>query len=165
MRFCLLDRILSWEPDAELTAIKTVSLAEEYLADHFPEFPVLPGVFMLESAAQAATWLVRLSENYAHSMIVLTDAKGVKFTDFVAPGRSLRMRVERIKRDETHAHFKFHGEMDGRQCVSGRLSLECYNLADQDPELAELDGRMKAYQRTQEALLTRGMEVVEAEKV
>ena len=75
MRFCLLDRICSLEPDVEMTAVKNVSLAEEYLADHFPEFPVLPGVFMLEAATQAATWLVRISENYAHSMIVLQEAR------------------------------------------------------------------------------------------
>ena len=46
MRFWLLDRICSFEAGKQLTAVKNVSLAEEYLADHFPEFPVLPGVFM-----------------------------------------------------------------------------------------------------------------------
>ena len=43
MRFCLLDRICSLEPEVELTAVKNVSLAEEYLADHFPEFPGAAG--------------------------------------------------------------------------------------------------------------------------
>ena len=47
MRFTLLDRVVAIEPGKSITAIKTVSLAEEYLADHFPRFPVLPGVFML----------------------------------------------------------------------------------------------------------------------
>ena len=81
--------------------MKNVSLAEEYLADHFPEFPVLPGVFMLEAATQSAAWLVRMSEEYAHSMIVLQEAKSVKFTDFVTPGNTLRMRVEQLKREGT----------------------------------------------------------------
>ena len=79
-----------------MTAVKSVSLAEEYLADHFPEFPVLPGVFMLEAATQSAAWLVRMSEDYAHSMIVLQEAKSVKFTDFVTPGNRLEMRVEQV---------------------------------------------------------------------
>jgi 3-hydroxyacyl-[acyl-carrier-protein] dehydratase len=157
MRFCLLDRIVSLEPDVEITAVKSVSLAEEYLADHFPEFPVLPGVFMLEAATQAAVWLVRISENYAHSMITLQEARSVKFTDFVTPGNSLRLAVEQIKREDALVHFKFQGEVDGRVCVSGRLSLECYNLADDNPELASLDARMLAHQRTLEPLLTRGM--------
>ena len=60
MRFWLLDRICSLEPHTSLTAVKNVTLAEEYLADHFPRFPVLPGVFMLEATTQAAAWTIRL---------------------------------------------------------------------------------------------------------
>src|SRR5918999_588910 len=135
MRFCLLDRICSLEPEVELTAVKNVSLAEEYLADHFPEFPVLPGVFMLEAATQAAAWLVRLSENYAHSMITLQEARSVKFTDFVPPGRQLQITVEQLSRDGALISFKFQGEVEGRTCVSGRLTLQCSNLADEDSEL------------------------------
>jgi 3-hydroxyacyl-[acyl-carrier-protein] dehydratase len=159
MRFCLLDRISAVEADVELKAVKNVSLAEEYLADHFPEFPVLPGVFMLEAATQAAAWLVRLSENYAHSMITLQEARSVKFTDFVPPGRQLQITVEQLSRDGALVSFKFQGEVEGRTCVSGRLTLQCANLADEDPELAGLDGRLVQYQRKQQALLTRGLTI------
>lgn len=141
-----------------MTAVKNVSLAEEYLADHFPEFPVLPGVFMLEAATQSAAWLVRMSEEYAHSMIVLEEAKSVKFTDFVTPGNTLRMRVEQLKREGSVVSFKFEGKVDERTCVSGRLSVACYNLAEDDPALAELDKRMVVRQREFETILTRGME-------
>jgi 3-hydroxyacyl-[acyl-carrier-protein] dehydratase len=161
MRFSLIDRITSWEPDASLTAVKNVSLAEEYLADHFPEFPVLPGVFMIEGATQAAAWLLRLSENYAHSMIVLAEAKSVKFTGFVEPGRTLTISVQQLKREGRNASFKFQGEVEGQTCVSGRLTLECYNLADENPELAGLDERMKEYQRSKEAMYVRGASVAE----
>ena len=137
--------------------MKNVSLAEEYLADHFPEFPVLPGVFMLEAATQSAAWLVRMSEDYAHSMIVLQEAKSVKFTDFVTPGNTLRMRVEQLKREGAIVSFKFEGKVGERTCVSGRLSLECFNLAEEDPSLAELDKRMIAHQRGFQAILTREM--------
>lgn len=159
MRFTLIDRICSLEPDVELTAVKNVSLAEEYLADHFPEFPVLPGVFMIEAATQAATWLVRISENYSHSMITLREVRAVKFTDFVTPGQTLRMTVQQTKREGDQANFKFQGDVEGRVCVSGRLNLQCANLADFDPELAGLDQRMKAYQRTIEATLVRDSDV------
>jgi 3-hydroxyacyl-[acyl-carrier-protein] dehydratase len=156
MRFWLLDRITSLEPDTEVTAIKNVSLAEDYLADHFPEFPVLPGVFMLQAATEAATWLVRISENYAHSMIVLHEARMVKFAGFVAPGNTLKISAEQVKREDSLVQFKFQGEVDGRVCVSGKLWLECYNLADDDPELANLDARMVAHQRTLEPLVLGG---------
>jgi len=160
MRFWLLDRICSFEPDTELTAVKNVSLAEEYLADHFPEFPVLPGVFMLEAATQAGAWLVRLSENYAHSIVVLHEARAVKYADFVTPGHALHVRVEQTKSDERYVHLRFQGEVEERISVSGRLVLERYNLADADPTQADLDARIIADLRTTESLLTRGTDVV-----
>ena len=159
MQFWLLDRICSFEPHKELTAVKNVSLAEEYLADHFPEFPVLPGVFMLEAATQAGAWLVRLSENYEHSVIVLHEARAIKYADFVTPGNSLVMRVEQTKSDEKYVNVKFEGQVEGRVSVSGRLVLERYNLADTNPNLKGLDGRMKAYQRNTESLLLHGSEI------
>ena len=157
MRFCLLDRISSLEPGVKLTAVKNVSLAEEYLADHFPEFPVLPGVFMLEAATQAASWLVRLSENYAHSLITLQEARSVKFTDFVSPGRQLQITVEQLSRAGAHASFKFQGEVEVRNCVSGRITLECINLADEDPDMADVDSRLIEHQKHIQSLLTRGL--------
>ena len=83
---------------SQLTAIKNVTLTEEYLADHFPEFPVLPGVFMLEAATQAAAWLLRLSENFAHSIISLKEAKNIKYADFVPPGQTLTVTVSWSRR-------------------------------------------------------------------
>ena len=73
MRFWLLDKIRSFEPDVELAAVKNVTLTEEYLGDHFPEFPVLPGVFMLEAATQAGAWLLRL--RYGQSFRLVATAR------------------------------------------------------------------------------------------
>jgi 3-hydroxyacyl-[acyl-carrier-protein] dehydratase len=158
MRFWLLDRILSFEPDTQLTAVKNVSLSEEYLADHFPEFPVLPGVFMLEAATQAGAWLIRMSENYAHSIIVLHEARAVKYADFVAPGHTLTIRVEQTKKDDRYTNFRFEGTVEDRVSVSGRLVLERFNLAETDQSKASLDARMLEYQRGAEKLLTRGLD-------
>ena len=159
MRFWLLDRICSFEAGKQLTAVKNVSLAEEYLADHFPEFPVLPGVFMLEAATQAGAWLVRLSENYTHSIVTLHEARAVKYADFVTPGQMLTMSVEQTDSDDRYVKMKFQGEVEGRVSVSGRIVLERYNLADENPAQAGLDSRMIAHQRSTEALLTRGTDV------
>jgi 3-hydroxyacyl-[acyl-carrier-protein] dehydratase len=156
MRFSLLDRICSFEPHTQLTSVKSVSLAEEYLADHFPEFPVLPGVFMLEAATQSAAWLVRLSEDFAHSMVVLQEARSVKFTDFVVPGRTLQMTVQQTDRSDNIVKFSFQGQVDDRTSVSGRLTLCCSNLADEDPQQAELDVRMQQQQRETAKLLLPG---------
>jgi len=139
MRFWLLDTIQSYEPDVGLTAIKNVTLTEEYMADHFPEFPVLPGVFMLEAATQAGSWLLRLSENFAHSIISLREAKNVKYADFVPPGKSLEVAVSILKKDDRLASMSVEGKVEGRATLSGRLVLERYNLADRDPSLREID--------------------------
>ena len=85
MKFVLVDQLVSLEPGKRIVMAKNVSMAEEYLADHFPGFPVLPGVMMLEAAIQAAAWLVRVESNFAHSLVVLKEARGVRYGTFVAP--------------------------------------------------------------------------------
>ena len=50
MRFILIDKIVEIEAGRRIKAVKNVSLAEEYLADHFPTFPVLPGVLLVRAS-------------------------------------------------------------------------------------------------------------------
>src|SRR5262245_20144071 len=157
MRFWLLDTIRSYEPGARLTAVKNVTLTEEYLADHFPEFPVLPGVFMLEAATEAGAWLLRLSEDYAHSIITLKEAKNVKYADFVPPGQTLTVTVSLIKRDERLATLSVEGQIGDRPTLSGRLVLERYNLAECNPQQEATDQQLKQYfRRVQQVLLVPG---------
>lgn len=154
MRFWLLDKIRSYEPDVELTAVKNVTLTEEYLADHFPEFPVLPGVFMLEAATQAGAWLLRLSEDYAHSVISLKEARNIKYADFVAPGQTLDVTVSMVKKDERLATLKVEGQIGDRQTLSGRIVLQRYNLVDRDPALRDIDETIiQHFRRAQKLLL------------
>jgi 3-hydroxyacyl-[acyl-carrier-protein] dehydratase len=154
MRFWLLDTIRSYEPGSNLTAVKNVALTEEYLADHFPEFPVLPGVFMLEAATQAGAWLLRLSEDFAHSIISLKEAKNIKYADFVPPGKTLEVTVSIIKKDDRLATMKVEGQMGSEPTLSGRLVLERYNLADRDPDKQLVDQQLIQYfRRVQKILL------------
>jgi 3-hydroxyacyl-[acyl-carrier-protein] dehydratase len=153
MRYWLLDRIRSFKPEVELSAVKNVTMTEEYLADHFPEFPVLPGVFMLEAATQAGGWLLRLSENFAHSIISLKEAKNVKYADFVAPGQTLDVTVSILKKDDRFSTMKVEGRIGDRPTLSGRVILERYNLADRDPILRETDERITQYFRRKQKLL------------
>ena len=147
MRFWLLDSIRSYTPDTQLTAVKNVTLTEEYLADHFPEFPVLPGVFMLQAATEAGAWLLRLSEDFAHSIITLKEAKNVKYADFVPPGQTLTVTVSLLKKDERLATLKVEGAMGERTTLSGRLVLERYNLVDRDPQQQSIDEQLTQYFR------------------
>ena len=139
MRFTLIDRITELKAGDEITAVKNVSLAEEYLQDHFPLFPVLPGVFMLEAITEAAAWLIRHSENFAHSVVTLKEARNVKYADFVEPGNTLTVTAKIVKQEARIVSFKADGTVDGRPHVAARLVLERYNLSDTNPADAELD--------------------------
>ena len=153
MRFTLLDRVIAVEPGKSITAIKTLSLSEEYLADHFPCFPVMPGVLMLEAMTQAAAWTIRLGEDFAHSIVVLRQAKNVKYGDFVEPGRVLTVTAEVISQDETTTKVKASGTVGDRTSLTARLVLERYNMADRRPYGDAIDARVRSDMRKLWSLL------------
>lgn len=139
MRFTLIDKITSLEPGKSITAIKNLSLAEEYLADHFPGFPVMPGVLMLESLVQAGAWLIRATEDFAYSTVLLKQAKAVKFTSFVSPGKTLSVSLEVQNSQGNEWTFKGSGSVDGTSTVSAKLTLERFNLAERNPDMTASD--------------------------
>lgn len=156
MKFNLIDKIESLSDD-RIVASKYVSLAEEYLADHFPTFPVLPGVMMLEAITQAAGWLLHRRNDFAKSMAVLKEAKNVKYGTFVAPGQFLRVEVEWAKPTEAGGLFKATGTVGTAQAVGGRFEFAYFNLADRNPELAAIDERLRAHNRQRWALLEQSL--------
>ena len=132
MRFSQLDRILELDKGVSIKAVKCLSLSEEYLNDHFPRFPVMPGVLMLESMFQASMWLVRETSDFQHSTVVLREAKSMKFQGFVQPGSSLVVDAEIKKLEDSITKLKVVGTIDGKSSVSGRLTLESYNLSERE---------------------------------
>lgn len=119
--------------------MKNLSLAEEYLADHFPGFPVMPGVMMLESLVQSAAWLMRYTEDFQYSTILLKQARGLKFNNFVTPGRTLQIECSVHEWNGRICVFKGAGTVDGGSAVNARLTLEQFNLSERNPALADSD--------------------------
>jgi 3-hydroxyacyl-[acyl-carrier-protein] dehydratase len=152
VKFNLIDKVESLT-DEKIVAVKYVSLAEEYLADHFPSFPVLPGVMMLEAITQAAGWLLHHRRNFAASMAVLKEARNVKYGSFVAPGNFLRVEVDFLKDTDAGASFKAAGSVNDSPALSARVELAYFNLAQKQPELANLDERMQQHNRSRWTLL------------
>ena len=152
MKFNLLDKIESVS-DTRIVGVKYVSLAEEYLADHFPSFPVLPGVLMLEALTQAASWVMHRRSGFGKSMAVLKEARNVKYGNFVAPGNYLRVEVELLKETEAGASFKAGGTVNGNVAVAARIEIAYFNLADKQPHLAELDARLIEHHRRRWGLI------------
>ena len=147
MKFDLVDRITKVEPGKSLEAEKVLTLAEEYLQDHFPTNPVMPGVLMIETMVQSGAWLVRLTEDFAHSVVLLREARGVKYGQFVRPGDRIQIRVEMTRMGDGRAEIRGKGVVEGRTVVSGKLGLEYYNLADRDPSMASRDEQVVTYLR------------------
>ena len=140
MRFLLIDRITELEPQKSITALKNLSLAEEYLADHFPGFPVMPGVLMLETLIQAGAWLIRHAEDFAHSTIMLKEVRAIRYNSFVTPGNSLIVKMAVRKREGSIWDFNGTGTVNGGDsAVSAKLTLEAFNLSDRNPALADSD--------------------------
>ncbi len=123
MKFGLIDRIVELTRGETIVAVKAVSLAEEYLADHFPTFPILPGVLMLEAMVEAAAWLVRDAQDFASSVILLRQAKNVTFSSFVRPGDLLRLTVTCRRLAQGESDFDGVGHCDQGEVVRARFSL------------------------------------------
>jgi len=158
MRFVQIDKITDMTPGKSITAVKTLSLSEEYLQDHFPEFPVMPGVLMLEAMYQASAWLVRVSEDFANSMVILQEARSVKYSGFVAPGDMLTLTAEIVKQDDHTTTLKTQGTVtkpgaEPVPAVSARLILERYNMVDRLPARAATDSFLRRELKIQLALI------------
>jgi 3-hydroxyacyl-[acyl-carrier-protein] dehydratase len=132
MQLNQLDKIVDYIPWQRLTAVKHLSGQERYLQDHFPNFPVMPGVLMLEALFQASACLVRLSSDFATPLVVLKEVRNSKFADFMRPGDTLEIEVEVVGKTETTVQLKASGKKGETVAVSARLVLELMPL----PELS-----------------------------
>jgi len=153
LKFVLIDKLTKIEPGKLACGYKQLSLAEEYLGDHFPTFPVLPGVLMLEAMVQTAAWLVRITQNYANSVIVLQEAKNVSYGSFVSPGDRMEVTAELIKLDDKTSSFKTQCTVDGQSTAKARITLKHYNLVDRFPNWTEQDKRLIDKMKVQFQLL------------
>ena len=143
MRFCLLDKITELEPGRSITATRLLRPEEDYLKDHFPKFPVMPGVLMLEAMFQASAWLVRATDEFEHPIVVMQEARSVKYASFLAPNQVLTVSAEISKHHDQTTTLKVQGVVDEVVAVSGRLVLERFKLSDRYPN----DGAVDDYAR------------------
>lgn len=140
MRFSLIDQITELNRGESISAVKNLTLAEEYLQDHFPGFPVMPGVLLVETLVQASAWLMRASSDFKYSTVLLEEAKAVKFNSFVKPGDQLVVQSKIQKQtDETCWTFKASANVGETNVISAKLILKQFNLQDEYPSIAAGD--------------------------
>lgn len=123
MQFQLIDRVLEHTRGERIVAVKAVSLAEEYLADHFPTFPVLPGVLMLQALIEAASWLALEALDFPGRVALLQEARNVTYKEFVRPGSLLRVEVECRRLAPEGSEFAGIGFCGDQEVVKARFSL------------------------------------------
>ena len=120
----LVDRVVDYEIGKTITAIKNVTVNEEFFNGHFPHKPVMPGVLMIEALAQTAAILsfmtmgVKPDEN---SVVYFVGIDNARFKRPVEPGDQLVMTVEIVRTSRGIWKYKATASVDGKVAVEGDL--------------------------------------------
>jgi 3-hydroxyacyl-[acyl-carrier-protein] dehydratase len=129
VRFQLVDRILELERGRRATGIKNVTLSEDFLADHFPEQPVMPGALIAESLVQLADWVVRDGSEF-RCVGVVSSFDRLRFRSFVNPGDQLRLEVEIVAQDGATATVKGRAFRGDQIVTSADFTLALHSAAE-----------------------------------
>ncbi len=120
----LVDRVLTWESGKSITAIKNVTVNEEFFNGHFPNKPVMPGVLMIEAMAQAAALLSFLTMGKKpdeNTLVYFLGIDNARFKRPVEPGDQLKLDVEIVKVTRGIWKYKARATVDGQLAVEGDL--------------------------------------------
>ncbi|MFM2085536.1 MAG: 3-hydroxyacyl-ACP dehydratase FabZ [Pseudomonadota bacterium] len=129
----LVDRVLDWEANKTITAIKNVTVNEEFFQGHFPHKPVMPGVLMIEALAQTAALLsfltmgVKPDEN---SVVYFVGIDNARFKRPVEPGDQLKMDVEILRVSRGIWKYKAVGTVDGKVALEAELMCTIRSTLD-----------------------------------
>jgi len=125
--FLLVDRIDEIEPE-RIVGIKNVTMNEPFFVGHFPDFPVMPGVLIVEAMAQVAGVLVLSQmEDRKNKLVLLAAVEEAKFRKPVRPGDQLKIEMKVVKRKATIAKMAGVATVDG--VVVSEATMMC-KLAD-----------------------------------
>jgi beta-hydroxyacyl-ACP dehydratase FabZ len=131
--FLLVDRIVELEPE-RIVGIKNVTYNEPMFTGHFPDFPVMPGVLIIEAMAQTAGVLVLKSiPDRQNKLVLLVAVENARFRRPVVPGDTLRMEMKVIKKKASVAKMAGVATVDG--VVVAEAEVMC-KLADKDEKPA-----------------------------
>jgi 3-hydroxyacyl-[acyl-carrier-protein] dehydratase len=117
--FLLIDRVLEFEAGKRVVALKNVTINEEFFQGHFPGYPIMPGVLVVEAMAQAGGMLMTAAmPDREKKLVVFSGIERAKFRRPVTPGDQLRIEVDVI------AMRSRAGRMEGKAYVDGKLACE-----------------------------------------
>jgi 3-hydroxyacyl-[acyl-carrier-protein] dehydratase len=134
LRFFLLDRVTAWTPGERAEGVKNVTLSEDYLRDHFPRVPTMPGVLILEAMAQLAGILLEdavLSQQKKKVKAVLSIVERAKFRRLVKPGDQLRLIAENLEVREASGRVKARALVGDDLAASAELIFSWFDRSDE----------------------------------
>jgi 3-hydroxyacyl-[acyl-carrier-protein] dehydratase len=122
--FLLVDRVLECEPGKSIVALKNVTMNEPHFPGHFPHYPVMPGVLILEALAQAAAILSYVTENKVpddSSVVYFAGIDGARFKKPVMPGDQLILKVELLRNMRGIWKYATRAEVDGELVAEAEM--------------------------------------------
>ena len=126
MRYYLIDKVTELVAGERSRGVKCVTLSDEILHDHFPDYPMLPGALIVEAAAQLGGFLLEMSFNGAGRPLVravLVQSQRAKFYDPIGPGDTLVIETRVDSTSESAAQIAFEGTVDGKVAARGMLTF------------------------------------------
>lgn len=140
----LVDRVLDWEANKTITAIKNVTVNEEFFQGHFPHKPVMPGVLMIEALAQTAALLSFLSMGVKpdeNSVVYFVGIDNARFKRPVEPGDQLKMDVEILRVSRGIWKYKAVGSVDGKVALEAELMCTIRSALDASQSASQPAGQ------------------------
>lgn len=129
----LVDRVLDWDSGKTITAIKNVTINEEFFNGHFPHKPVMPGVLTIEALAQTAALLAFLTIGQKpddNAVVYFVGIDGARFKRPVEPGDQLRMEVDILRQSRGIWKFQARATVDDQLVVEAELMCTMRSIAD-----------------------------------
>ena len=130
--FLMIDRIVEFEPRKRIVAIKNVTINEQFFQGHFPGYPIMPGVLVVEAMAQAGAIIMMAAiQDRDNKLVVFTGIERAKFRRPVTPGDQLRIEVD-VLSIKTRV-----GRIEGKAFVDGKLACQATLTCQVVPRVRE----------------------------